>query len=70
MILADEPTGNLDTISTAEVLGVFERLSQEGRTIILITHEPDVAEHAQRVIRVTDGIVVSDQPTGRAEPAA
>ena len=55
MILADEPTGNLDTASTREVLGIFERLTDEGRTIILITHEHDVAAHAQRVIEISDG---------------
>jgi putative ABC transport system ATP-binding protein len=70
MILADEPTGALDTRSTDEILGVFERMSQGGRTIILITHEPEVAEHARRVIRVTDGQVVSDELTKGAETAA
>jgi putative ABC transport system ATP-binding protein len=70
MILADEPTGALDTKSTEEVLAVFERMSQGGRTIILITHEPEVAAHARRVIRVTDGQVVSDDATDRAETVA
>jgi putative ABC transport system ATP-binding protein len=60
MILADEPTGNLDTASTREILGIFERLSGEGRTIVLITHEHEVAEHAQRVIELSDGHIVSD----------
>jgi putative ABC transport system ATP-binding protein len=60
MILADEPTGNLDTASGAEVLGLFERLSAAGRTIILITHEEEVAKHARRVIRVRDGQIVDD----------
>ena len=60
MILADEPTGNLDTHSGAEVLGLFERLSAAGRTIILITHEEEVAAHARRVIRVRDGQIVDD----------
>jgi putative ABC transport system ATP-binding protein len=61
LILADEPTGNLDTASGEEVLGIFERLSGEGRTIVLITHEDEVAAHAQRVIRVRDGVIVADE---------
>jgi putative ABC transport system ATP-binding protein len=61
LILADEPTGNLDTASGEEVLGIFERLSEEGRTIVLITHEDDVAAHAQRVIRVRDGAIIGDE---------
>ena len=60
MILADEPTGNLDTHSTREILDIFERLSGEGRTIILITHEHQVAAHAERIIELSDGHVVSD----------
>ncbi len=69
LILADEPTGNLDTSSTREVLSIFERLSDEGRTIILITHEHVVAEHADRIVRLSDGEVVSDQTRALAEPA-
>jgi putative ABC transport system ATP-binding protein len=64
LILADEPTGALDTASSDEVLGIFERLSSEGRTVVMITHEPDVAEHAQRVVRVRDGRIVEDVQTG------
>ncbi len=60
LVLADEPTGNLDTQSTAEVLGVLDRLNRSGRTIVLITHEPDVAEHAHRLIRLVDGRIVQD----------
>jgi putative ABC transport system ATP-binding protein len=60
LILADEPTGNLDSHSTGEVLGIFERLHAEGRTIVIITHEPDVAMHARRVIRLADGVVIGD----------
>jgi putative ABC transport system ATP-binding protein len=70
MILADEPTGNLDTHSTAEVLGIFKRLSRQGRTIVLITHEDEVAQYAQRVIRVIDGQIVADEPVQRAEVPA
>ncbi len=61
LILADEPTGNLDSRSTADVLNIFGRLNLEGRTIVLITHEPDVAERAKRVIRLADGHVVQDE---------
>jgi putative ABC transport system ATP-binding protein len=60
MILADEPTGNLDTHSTREILDILERLSGEGRTIILITHEHEVAAHAERIIELSDGQIVSD----------
>ena len=61
MILADEPTGALDTVSSAEVMNIFERLSEQGRTIILITHEADVAAHARRLIRLSDGKIVADE---------
>jgi len=60
LILADEPTGNLDSHSTEEVLRIFARLNEEGRTVVLITHEPDVADQAKRVIRLSDGEVVED----------
>lgn len=63
LILADEPTGNLDSGSGAEVLELFERLNNEGRTILLITHEADVARHARRVVRIRDGKIISDEPT-------
>ena len=61
LILADEPTGNLDSRSTAEIMRVFDRLNRAGRTVALITHEPEVARHARRVIHLRDGRIVSDE---------
>jgi putative ABC transport system ATP-binding protein len=60
LVLADEPTGNLDSVSTQEVLAVFDRLNASGRTIVLITHEPEVANHVKRVVHLRDGQVVDD----------
>ena len=60
MILADEPTGALDSASTGEVLELFEGLNDEGRTVVVITHEPDVAARARRLIRLRDGVVIED----------
>lgn len=61
LILADEPTGNLDSASTVDVLSVFARLNLEGRTVVLITHEAEVASHASRVIRLRDGAIIEDR---------
>jgi putative ABC transport system ATP-binding protein len=55
LLLADEPTGNLDTASTTDVLGLFDRLHEAGRTIVIITHDDEVAARAERVVVVTDG---------------
>ncbi len=70
MILADEPTGNLDSESTREVLDIFSRLNQRGRTIVLITHENDVAAYAKRVVRLRDGMILSDTRKDAAEREA
>jgi putative ABC transport system ATP-binding protein len=61
MILADEPTGALDTVSSAEVLGIFDRLNEQGRTIILITHEQAIAAHARHAVRISDGTIIADE---------
>jgi putative ABC transport system ATP-binding protein len=63
LILADEPTGNLDSHSTEDVLRIFAHLNEEGRTVVLITHEPDVAEQSKRVVRLSDGEIVEDSRT-------
>jgi putative ABC transport system ATP-binding protein len=70
IVLADEPTGNLDSRSTEEILAVFARLNAEGRTVVLITHEGDVAARARRIVRLGDGRVLSDEPAGPREEAA
>jgi putative ABC transport system ATP-binding protein len=61
IILADEPTGNLDSRSTAEILAIFQRLNDEGKTVVMVTHEPDVAEHCKRIVRMRDGVVSGDE---------
>nr|WP_296072901.1 ABC transporter ATP-binding protein [uncultured Actinoplanes sp.] len=66
LLLADEPTGNLDSRSTADILGIFDQLHRSGRTIVLITHEPDVAARAGRLIRLFDGRVEADSRRGVA----
>jgi putative ABC transport system ATP-binding protein len=60
LLLADEPTGALDSVASADVLGLFDELNRQGRTIVLITHEDDVASHAKRVVRMRDGDIISD----------
>jgi putative ABC transport system ATP-binding protein len=70
IVLADEPTGNLDSRSTQEILAIFDRLNADGRTVVLITHESDVAARARRVVRLSDGRVVSDAPSAPREEAA
>jgi putative ABC transport system ATP-binding protein len=61
ILLADEPTGNLDTRTSAEIMALFDALHAQGQTVILVTHEPDIAAHCHRVLRVSDGRIVEDR---------
>lgn len=61
IILADEPTGNLDSKTSEEIMGLFEEIHKQGNTIILVTHEEDIAQHAHRIVRLKDGLVESDR---------
>jgi putative ABC transport system ATP-binding protein len=69
LVLADEPTGNLDSASTAEVMGLFARLNAGGRTVVVITHEDEVASYCTRVVRLRDGRIVSDERRSLLEVA-
>ena len=62
VILADEPTGNLDSYSSIEIMGIFQELNRNGISIVLITHEPDIAQYTQRTIKIVDGKIVMDKP--------
>ena len=66
ILLADEPTGNLDSSTTAEIMALFDALHGDGHTIIIVTHEPEIAAHCLRVVRLRDGVVESDQRQARA----
>jgi putative ABC transport system ATP-binding protein len=66
LILADEPTGNLDTRSSEEIMGLLHELHRRGRTIVMVTHEPDIAHHTQRIITMRDGRLYSDHLNGRS----
>jgi putative ABC transport system ATP-binding protein len=61
IILADEPTGNLDSVTSEEIMALFADLHRQGQTIIMVTHEPDIAAHAERVVTLKDGVIASDR---------
>ena len=69
LILADEPTGNLDTAASEEIMGLFSQLHKEGATVVVVTHEENIAEFTDRIIRFQDGLVISDYRRGGAEGA-
>ena len=64
MIFADEPTGNLDTRSGGEIMGIFDELNEAGNTIIMVTHEPEIAAHARRILHIRDGLIERDEQIG------
>lgn len=70
IILADEPTGNLDSKTGEEIMALFDELHSKGNTIVLVTHEPDIAEFAHRVVHIRDGVIASDQASERIRKAA
>ena len=70
LLLADEPTGNLDSKTGADIMALFDALNRQGNTIVLVTHEEDIAAHARRVVRLLDGRIVDDHKDGAAAPAS
>jgi putative ABC transport system ATP-binding protein len=66
ILLADEPTGNLDSRTGEEIMALFEQLSRKGNTIIVVTHEEDIARHARRILRIRDGLIASDEVQSRS----
>jgi putative ABC transport system ATP-binding protein len=69
ILLADEPTGNLDSATSTEIMALFDELHGQGNTVVLVTHEADIAEHAWRQVQLRDGKILSDHPTARATAA-
>ena len=65
IILADEPTGNLDSKTGDEIMALFDDLHEQGNTIVVVTHEPDIAEFAHRIVHIRDGAIYSDHPSSR-----
>jgi putative ABC transport system ATP-binding protein len=70
ILLADEPTGNLDSKTSEEIIGIFQQLNDSGKTVVLITHEPDIAQHAKRVVHVRDGRIQQDERVNQRLVAA
>jgi putative ABC transport system ATP-binding protein len=70
VVLADEPTGNLDSRTSIEIMGIFQQLNQRGITIIMVTHEPDIASYARRNVVMRDGMVLNDRPVAQRLSAA
>jgi putative ABC transport system ATP-binding protein len=68
ILLADEPTGNLDSRTSEEILGIFQQLNDDGKTVVLITHEPDIAQYAKRIVHVRDGVIQYDERTKQKRP--
>jgi putative ABC transport system ATP-binding protein len=66
LLLADEPTGALDSVTSVEIMALFQELNRQGKTIIVVTHESDIAQYTRRLIRMRDGVIISDEPV--AEP--
>jgi putative ABC transport system ATP-binding protein len=63
LVLADEPTGNLDTKTSYEIMNIFNKIQEAGNTIVLVTHEEDIAHYAKRIVRLRDGVIESDRKT-------
>jgi putative ABC transport system ATP-binding protein len=70
LLLADEPTGNLDSRTSMEIMGVFQRLNDQGITVVLVTHEPDIAQYARRMVAMKDGHIILDQPVRKRRTAS